>query len=207
MSKQQIKNNLCLNMRFVIYRTNVLDKPNVVNNYIREAFADGVTHTVNMPINTTSSCKNMCGPPNRCSITGTECLSDIDCYGCQPNTSPDLSNTFLEKNKKISGYSQAGKLSFLAPDYSPLIHDIGTKSKPLQGDPYIDHPSYNWGFDEWTKKNINMRTVYDKRYEVPPKTVFSLLIHQDLRLQVNTWIRDLLLLTQLWFQKKFLNRK
>tara|TARA_Y100000816_G_scaffold174153_1_gene125272 strand:+ start:8832 stop:9455 length:624 start_codon:yes stop_codon:yes gene_type:complete len=143
-----------------------------VNNYIRETFADGVTHTVNMPINTTSSCKNMCGPPNRCSITGTECLSDIDCYGCQPNTSPDLSNTFLEKNKKISGYSQAGKLSFLAPDYSPLIHDIGTKSKPLQGDPYIDPPSYNWGFDEWTKKNINMRTVYDKRYEVPPKTVF-----------------------------------
>ena len=65
-----------------------------------------------------------------------------------------------------------GKLSFLAPDYSPLIHDIGTKSKPLQGDPYIDPPSYNWGFDEWTKKNINMRTVYDKRYEVPPKTVF-----------------------------------
>ena len=142
------------------------------NNYIRETFSNDVPKTVSMPINTTSSCKNMCGPPNRCSITGTECLSDIDCYGCQPNTSPDLSNTFLNKNKQISGYSQAGKLSFLAPDYSPLIHDIGTKSKPLQGDPYIDPPSYNWGFDEWTKKNINMRTVYDKRYEVPPKTVF-----------------------------------
>ena len=163
-------------------------------------------HTVNLPINTSTSCKNMCGPPNRCSITGTECLSDIDCYGCQPNSSPDLSNTFLNKNNQISGYSQAGKLSFLAPEYSPLIHDIGTRSKPLQDNPYIDPPSYNWGFDEWTKKNINMRTVYDKRYEVPPKTVFSL-IQQDLRLQVNTWIQDRLLLTQLWFPKEFLNRK
>ena len=105
-----------------------------VNNYIRETFTDGITHTVNLPINTTTSCKNMCGPPNRCSITGTECLSDIDCYGCQPNTSPDLSNTFLNKNKQISGYTQ--------------------------------------GVDEWTKKNKAMKTVYDKRFKVPPKTVF-----------------------------------
>ena len=46
-----------------------------------------VTHTVNLPINTTYSCKNMCGPYGKCSITGERCLSDIDCFGCKPSTS------------------------------------------------------------------------------------------------------------------------
>ena len=39
----------------------------------------GSTTTVRLPINTTTSCKNMCGPPGRCSITGEQCVSDIDC--------------------------------------------------------------------------------------------------------------------------------
>ena len=78
-----------------------------VNNYIRETFADGITHTVNLPINTTTSCKNMCGPPNRCSITGTECLSDIDCYGCQPETKKET-NECLTDN--VSPYDATGKL-------------------------------------------------------------------------------------------------
>lgn len=173
MSKQSIMNIfllICISLFIgLMYWTNFM----FTNNYIRETFSDGVTNTVNMPINTKTTCKNMCGPPNKCSITGTDCLSDIDCYGCQPNSSSDLSNTFLENNnQKIFGYSQSGKLSFLAPNYSPLTNDIGTRSKPLHDSPHIDPSPYNWGNDEWTKKNQDMKTVFDKRYKPPPKTMF-----------------------------------
>lgn len=41
------------------------------------------SHNVDQPINTKRSCKNMCGPLARCSITGEQCTSDVDCYGCQ----------------------------------------------------------------------------------------------------------------------------
>ena len=41
-------------------------------------------HTVNLPINTTYECENKCMPPARCSITGEQCSSDIDCCGCNP---------------------------------------------------------------------------------------------------------------------------
>lgn len=51
------------------------------------------SHTVDLPINTTVDCKNMCGPLNRCSITGEQCTSDIDCYGCQ-----NL-NTYINKTE------------------------------------------------------------------------------------------------------------
>ena len=42
------------------------------------------SHTVDLPINTRFSCANMCGPPARCSITGEQCTSDVDCSGCMP---------------------------------------------------------------------------------------------------------------------------
>jgi hypothetical protein len=51
-----------------------------------QAFDTGspqTNHTVDLPINTKISCKNMCGPLARCSITGEQCTSDVDCYGCQ----------------------------------------------------------------------------------------------------------------------------
>lgn len=143
-----------------------------MNNYITECFVSGITHTVDLPLTTLTSCQNMCGPPGRCSITGTQCLSDIDCYGCQPNTSPDLSNTFLNKNAKIYGDSQSGKLSYLAPDYSPLIHDIGTRSKPLGGSPHTKPPVYNKGVDTWTKRASAMRQIHDFTYKPPPNTLF-----------------------------------
>lgn len=152
----------------LMYWTNRL----FVNNYIKETFTDGVTHTVNMPINSTISCKNMCGPPNRCSITGTQCLSDIDCYGCQPNSSPELSNTFLNKNKKIYGYSQAGKLSFLAPEYSSLVHDIGTRARSLVKYPHTAPPQYNKGVDTWSNISEEMKDVYNETYKPPSDTLF-----------------------------------
>ena len=133
-------------------------------NYIKECFDTNTTHDVDLPINTKYSCENMSGPPGRCSLTGTQCLSDIDCYGCQPNTSPDLSNTFLNKNKKIIGYDGAGKQSYLAPMYSPLTHDPVYNSKVMTSDPYAMTPTTYTGFDTWTAKAADMREIYDFTY-------------------------------------------
>ena len=67
----------------------------VKNNYIQECFQSNQTmmgpeysHSVDLPLTTTYSCKNFCGPPARCSITGQQCTSDIDCPGCQPYVPP-----------------------------------------------------------------------------------------------------------------------
>ena len=138
-----------------------------------ESFASGTTHNVNLPLNTTYSCENMCGPPGRCSITGTQCLSDIDCYGCQPNSSPDLNNTFLLENKKIIGANDGGKMSFLAPSYSPLVKDISYHAKRNKSDdPYTRPVQFFQGHDTWTTKAADMRKIYDLTYQPPPNTPY-----------------------------------
>ena len=141
--------------------------------YLYETFTDGKTHNVDLPINTTTTCKNMCGPPNRCSITGTQCLSDIDCYGCQPNTSPDHSDTFMQPtNNKIYKNDEGGKLSFLAPKYSTLIRDPTHNSKRLGGKLYSGPPKYNMGVDTWKSTFDDMREIHDFTYEVPADTPY-----------------------------------
>ena len=88
------------------------------NKYIVECFSNlqpvkediygGTTsHSVDLPLTTTYSCKNFCGPTARCSITGQQCFTDIDCPGCQPY-SPPLPN---KKDVCISGDDDAGKLT------------------------------------------------------------------------------------------------
>lgn len=143
------------------------------NNYIAETFTSGTTHNVDLPINTTYSCKNMCGPPGRCHLTGTQCLSDIDCFGCQPDTSSDLNNSFMQTNRKIIGDDAAGKKSFLAPLYSPLTHDSVYNSKKIMiSDPYRPPPEYRKGFDTWTTKAADMREVYDFTYQPADSTPY-----------------------------------
>ena len=67
--------------------------------YIVECFTNGVTqekydgstsHTVDLPLTTSYSCTNFCGPTARCSITGQQCSADIDCPGCQPYSPPSV---------------------------------------------------------------------------------------------------------------------
>ncbi len=60
------------------------------NKYIIECFTNGpimessnTSHTVNLPLTTQYSCKNFCGPTARCSVTGQQCLSDIDWQGTE----------------------------------------------------------------------------------------------------------------------------
>jgi len=95
------------------------------NTYITECFTAGpvqeesggaTSHTVNLPLTTTYSCSNFCGPTARCSITGQQCSADIDCPGCQPYSPP------LKKSPDcIPGDNDAGKLTVgVTPRYSPL---------------------------------------------------------------------------------------
>ena len=104
-------------------------------------------HNVNLPINTTFQCQNMCGPNAQCSITREQCTSDIDCYGCQPP------NKQINRplTKEIEGDNDAGRLVYNQnPQYSILTTDIGTRAA-LFNKPSIKVPKPYLGVDKWMK--------------------------------------------------------
>lgn len=127
------------------------------------------SHTVNLPINTTFQCSNMCGPLSRCSKTGEQCTSDIDCYGCKPiivDTEPEY---VKENAANLRGNNGAGKLTDgQTPTYSPLTTDIGTKAKFVNGDPnnrFTKAPQYNFGVDLWSSYYNAGMDIFNDRYE------------------------------------------
>lgn len=178
-SKKQYNNILIALISFLllicIFKwTNYL----VTNNYVKlsgpfiEGFDPNVqaisdtgspdtTHNVDMPLTTTTSCKNMCGPPNRCSITGQQCFSDIDCPGCEPQIS-----TLPPSNQNIVGENDAGKLTAgLTPNYSPLTSGFGTQVRIYSTDKFGKPAMPNFGIDTWSDKFIKGRKLFDDRYK------------------------------------------
>lgn len=134
--------------------------------YIVECFtsatiSDKTTHTVDLPLNTTYSCKNFCGPTARCAITGQQCFNDIDCPGCQPYSPP------LSKTKDcIPGNNDAGKLTVgVTPTYSPLTTGYGTREKIITKDMYAQPPQANFGVDTWGKSFNEGQKLFNKRYK------------------------------------------
>ena len=125
------------------------------------------SHSVDLPINTTYSCKNMCGSMARCSITGEQCLSDIDCYGCKPIKKPDEKQQQEQDQKKhadIRGQNDAGKLTTqVTPMYSVLTTDIGTQAT-LINDRFAPPPQYNQGVNTWRETFNVGQELFDKRY-------------------------------------------
>ena len=127
------------------------------SNVMRDLGKPDTTHSVDMPLTTTYSCKNFCGPPNRCSITGQQCFSDIDCPGCSPL-----------KTEFISGNDDAGKMTVgVTPTYSTLTTDIGTKAtvitdenKPVT----MDH-----GVNTWRASFNEDMKLFNKRYKPPSR--------------------------------------
>jgi len=119
------------------------------------------SHTVSLPINTTSSCSNFCGPNARCSITGQQCTSDIDCPGCQPNV-PFVPPT----NNCVPGQNDAGKLTVgVTPTYSSLTTDIGTKALLFPNKKFSKPVKTNFGVDTWTSKFDEGNQLFKKRYQ------------------------------------------
>jgi hypothetical protein len=120
------------------------------------------THTINLPINTDYTCQNVCGPLARCSMTGEQCATDVDCPGCNQQY-----NKYPNKSKSVSGYDDSGKLTTeMTPTFSTLISDIGThaslinsSAKPVQ---------YNIGYNTWRKSFDQGTQLFNKRNDLGP---------------------------------------
>ena len=140
------------------------------NNYIVECFTNNImpessktSHTVNLPLTTSYSCKNFCGPTARCSITGQQCLSDTDCPGCHPY-SPPLPKT----SASVPAANDAGKLTVgVTPTYSPLTSGYGTHELVITKDLNSKAPAAAFGVDIWTKDFEESKKLFDKRYKPP----------------------------------------
>jgi len=129
---------------------------------IRDTGSPDTTHNVDLPLTTTTSCKNMCGPPNRCSITGQQCLSDIDCPGCQPQVPP----LKPDDGSKIIGNDDAGKLTVgVTPNYSPLTTGFGTQSRIYTSNKFEKPAAPNFGTNTWSKQFNEDRKLFDDRYK------------------------------------------
>ena len=138
------------------------------NKYIVECFTSGensnaTSYTVNLPLTTTYSCKNFCGPTARCSITGQQCFADIDCPGCQPY-SPPLSKKF--KSQCIPGDNDAGKLTLgVTPTYSPLTSGYGTKETIITSNMYSKPGIPDFGVNTWLSEFNEEQQLFNKRYK------------------------------------------
>lgn len=153
---------IALILLFIIF--NMIDYL-VKENYIVECFntqeSSKNTHTVDLPLNTTYSCQNFCGPTARCAITGQQCFTDIDCPGCKPNSPP------LPKKKDcIPGNNDAGKLTpGLTPTYSSLTSGYGTRERIITKDMYARPPQANFGYDTWGDSFNEGQKLFNKRYK------------------------------------------
>jgi hypothetical protein len=145
------------------------------NNYIKESFqqmynpninnsSQETSHSVDLPLTTTYSCQNFCGPTSRCAITGQQCFTDIDCPGCQPYT-PPLSDS-EKKMDEVIGDNDAGILTFNnTPRYSVLTTDMGTKAKSFPSKKFAKAPFADYGIDVWRKDFDEQEKLFDKRYK------------------------------------------
>ena len=126
-------------------------------NVIRES--KDTSHTVNLPINTTYTCQNFCGPTARCSKTGEQCMADIDCPGCMPYT-----NSKNEITPDVPGDNDAGKMTTgVTPTYSPLTSTY--QSFKRVGDDNEKPAQANFGVDTWTSKFDMGTKFYNQRYK------------------------------------------
>jgi hypothetical protein len=144
-----------------------------INKYIVESFQqlnNSTSHTVDLPLTTTYSCKNMCGPQARCSITGQQCTADIDCPGCQPKISGVKTQS---GTKNVPGNNDAGKLTVgVTPQYSPLTTDIGTRATSFFDKEFSKTPSPTFGINTWRDDFNEQQKLFDKRYKPPNNIQF-----------------------------------
>ena len=140
-----------------------------INKYIVECFTNvssKTSHTVDLPLTTTYSCTNFCGPTARCAKTGQQCFTDIDCPGCQPAI-PQLSKSSAN-NVSVPGNNGAGKLTWgVTPQYSPLTSGYGTREKIITKDMFSRPAMPDLGINTWLSAFNKERKLYDTRYKPP----------------------------------------
>ena len=150
-----------------------------INKYIVESFQqsnnsslnNSTSHTVDLPLTTTYSCKNMCGPQARCSITGQQCTADIDCPGCQPKINGV--KTQSNNSRNVPPNNDAGKLTVgVTPQYSPLTTDIGTRATSFFDKEFSKTPSPTFGINTWRDDFDEEQKLFYKRYKPPDNIEF-----------------------------------
>ncbi len=162
-----------LSVVVLFYWTDFLFK----NHYIQEAFSNiapiqegpDTTHSVNLPNPAFNkyTCKNICGPPGRCRITGEDCVSDVDCYGCVP---PPIYNR--EIKDEITDIKPV--MSTFSKDITQTAGDINPNAKPA---------TYNMGVDMWKSDFDLEENIFKQKYypsgdltfmmKYPVRTTFS----------------------------------
>jgi hypothetical protein len=151
------------------YITSSFDKTSKCKSCSKEGFDPRYTQTVDMPLTTTTTCRNFCSPTSRCAITGQQCFADIDCPGCQSRNKqiPNLKET------NIIGDNDAGKLTYnQTPQYSILTTDIGTQATIYDKEQGLSLPQHpNLGRNTWIKRYHEDKKIFDARYK-PPKLEF-----------------------------------
>ena len=128
------------------------------NNYIEGFVSPKTSHSVDLPLTTTYSCQNFCGPTARWSITGQQCFADIDCPGCQPYV-PPLTHAY------ISGENNAGKLTVGV--YSSLTTDIGTQAKLVTPNKFEKPAMADFGVNTWKSPFDKSKNEFDKTFKIP----------------------------------------
>ena len=144
-----------------------------INKYIVECFENQspqinntTSHTVDLPLTTTYSCKNFCGPTSRCAITGQQCFTDIDCPGCQPQTNNAKKQSSTSAD--VPADNDAGKLTYgMTPQYSILTSDMGTRASSILGNEFSKTPSPTFGINIWRDDFDEEQKMFDKRYKPP----------------------------------------
>jgi len=116
------------------------------------------SHTVDLPLTTIYSCDNKCSSQSKCYITGEQCTSDVDCQGCKIPIPKDKKYN----NKNVIGINQSGKYSFLAPEFSTLTDDIGTKAK-IYSNKNLNKPSPESSTQFLFEKEVNLGTKINKK--------------------------------------------
>jgi hypothetical protein len=133
----------------------------IVSSSLSHSNKDSFTNkrNVDIPLTTWRECTNKCGPSGVCSISGEDCSSDKDCYGCKPTKN----NTGYTKPIPIPE-EDSGKLLSIKP-YSVLTHDMASDASLLsEQDKYTNPPHYNQGVNQWRHAYNVATDLYNKRY-------------------------------------------
>lgn len=142
----------------------------VTNKYIIECFTPGAvrednsgstSHTVDLPLTTTFSCKNFCGPTARCKVTGQQCFTDVDCPGCQPQN-----QSLPNSNTDVPGNDDAGKLTLgVTPQYSSLTSGYGTHETSITNNMNSKPSMPSFGVNTWLTHFKEEEKLFNTRYK------------------------------------------
>jgi hypothetical protein len=119
---------------------------------------------VDLSLTNTNDCSNFCGANATCAISKQQCITDIDCNGCQTQHQNQPNQKHFLQN--ILGENDAGKMTFgITPQYSSLTNGYGTKEKIITNNLYSKPPTPNFGINTWYTNNQNEQQLFNERYK------------------------------------------